>query len=128
MDPPPGIEVKPGHVLKILRSLYGLKQAARDWNQTCTTVILALGFHQSQADLCIFIHDSGIILGVYVDNFVVAARHLKDVKWFKSEFGSRFKIKDLGEIKRILGIRVTRNRAERWIELDQQGYIEKFLH
>jgi Reverse transcriptase (RNA-dependent DNA polymerase) len=30
MDPPPGLKVKKGMVLKVLRSLYGLKQAARD--------------------------------------------------------------------------------------------------
>jgi hypothetical protein len=128
MAPPPGIEVKPGCVLKIQRSLYGLKQAARDWNETCKAAILNLGFRQAYADPCIFMHKSGVILGVYVDDIVVAAKRLPDVNWFKSEFGALFKIKDLMEIKRILGIRVTRNRAERWIELDQQGYIEKFLH
>lgn len=30
MIPPPGVEVPKGMALKILRSLYGLKQAARD--------------------------------------------------------------------------------------------------
>jgi hypothetical protein len=30
---PPGIKVRPGYVLHGLRSLYGLKQAARDWHE-----------------------------------------------------------------------------------------------
>ena len=32
MSPPQGVEVKKGFALQVLRSLYGLKQAARDWN------------------------------------------------------------------------------------------------
>jgi hypothetical protein len=35
MAAPPGVDVPLGCVLKVLRSLYGLKQAARDWNQSC---------------------------------------------------------------------------------------------
>lgn len=44
MQPPPGLELPPGKVLHILRSLYGLKQAARDWNQLCVSKLRKLGF------------------------------------------------------------------------------------
>lgn len=38
---PEGVNVKPGNALKVLRSLYGLKQAARDWNQLLKSKILS---------------------------------------------------------------------------------------
>jgi hypothetical protein len=41
MDLPPGLKVKKGMVLKVLRSLYGLKQAARDWNQLIKEELLS---------------------------------------------------------------------------------------
>ncbi len=34
MKPPPGVKISPGKALHILRSLYRLKQAARDWTST----------------------------------------------------------------------------------------------
>ena len=128
MKPPPGVEVKPGHVFQILRSLYGLKQAARDWNQKCTKALLDMGFTQSKADPCLFQHlERDIILIVYVDDIPLASKSLKQVEWFKTEFAKQFKIKDLGEIQKILGVRVTRDRKNRTIKLDQTRYIQEVL-
>ena len=46
----------------------------------------------------------------------------------KDELSSFFKIKKLDAIKRVLSIRIYRVRSQRRIYLDQQAYIEKFLH
>lgn len=47
------------------------------------------------------------------------------MKTFKEQLKSHFEITDLGSVKWILGIRVTRDCATRTIALDQQAYIEK---
>jgi hypothetical protein len=128
LTPPPMIEVRPGQVLRCNRSLYGLKQAARDWNQTQHKKMIKMGFTQSKADPCIYYHpERHIMIGVYVDDMPIAAKSRKEINWFKEAFAKRFKIKDLGEITEILGIRITRNRAQRWIELDQEQYIMKIM-
>jgi hypothetical protein len=44
---------------------------------------------------------------------------------FKEELKGHFEITDLGPVKWILGIRVTRDRTARTISLDQESYIEK---
>jgi hypothetical protein len=49
-----GIEVKDDYALYILRSLYGLKQSARDWNHLYRDHLLIIGFKQSLANLCLF--------------------------------------------------------------------------
>lgn len=71
--------------------------------------------------------ERGIILLVYVDDICVAAKALSQVQWFKNEFQKAFKIKDLGEMKKILGIRITRNRKKRTLRMDQSHYLSEFL-
>jgi len=44
ISPPPGVKVRPSCALRVLRSLYGLKQAARDWHNRCIIALSKLGF------------------------------------------------------------------------------------
>ena len=39
-----GVEVKKGFALRVLRSLYGLKQSARDWNLLIKEELIQWGF------------------------------------------------------------------------------------
>ena len=62
------------------------------------------------ADDCLYVKREEkkveILVLVYVDNMVVAAADVHDVKWFKTELGKVFQLTDLGELKHILGIQV----------------------
>ena len=51
MQVPDGIHYTGDKVCKLNRSLYGLKQSPRVWNQKLHTYLLSLGFTQSKADL-----------------------------------------------------------------------------
>jgi Reverse transcriptase (RNA-dependent DNA polymerase)/gag-polypeptide of LTR copia-type len=125
---PKGVEVKKGCVLQVLRSLYGLKQAARDWNLLIKRELLNWGFVQSLADPCMFRHEErGIKLLVYVDDIVAAARKQDQIDWFYKQLSGRFNTKHLGEIGKILGVRVTRDRANRTIYIDQEQYLRAVL-
>jgi hypothetical protein len=111
LSAPKGVPVTPGYVLRVLRSLYGLKQSARDWNMLCKSELKKLGFRQSLADPCLFTHaERQIVLLVYVDDIAAAAKSNDDLFWFFDNFRRRFNTKDLGEISKILGIYITRNR------------------
>lgn len=58
------------------RSLYGLRQAGRCWNNQLVKQLKAIGFEQSRADRCIFRiregHEVTIMLAVHVDDMVIA--------------------------------------------------------
>lgn len=128
MAPPLGVTVKKGKVLKILRSLYGLKQSARDWNLLLKSMMLEWGFRQSLADPCLFVHKTmEVMVLVFVDDIAAAARENAHLTWFYEKLSSRFTAKDLGEIEKFLGMRITRDRRSRNLCLDQEQYLDKVL-
>ena len=128
MEPPPGMDVPNGHVLQVCQSLYGLKQAARDWYDLCSSALREMGFEPLVSEPCVFRNKkTGVLVGLYVDDMVIAARTVQEVQRFKTEFGKRFKIKDLGELSRVLGIQIKRDRTARTMHLDQSAHIEKLL-
>ena len=124
LAPPQGVKVKDGYALRVLRSLYGLKQSARDWNHLCRDYLLTIGFKQSLADPCLFTHqERQIRLLVYVDDILCATEKIKDSDWVHSILSQRFTTKNLGQATKLLGIRITRNRKTREIFLDQEQYL-----
>lgn len=87
-----------------------------------------MGFTQSETDPCLLTHaQKKLTVLVYVDDIAVAAPTTEPIQWFKREFGKVFKIKDLGEVQKILGVRVTRDRRNRTLRLDQTHYVKDVL-
>ena len=128
LSPPEGVDVKKGKVLKALRSLYGLKQASRDWSLLLKAFLIEIGFTQSLADPCLYVHsERRIWLLVYVDDIPAAAQRQTELDWFYKVLSARFHAKNLGEISKILGVRVTRDRRNKTIYLDQEQYLSSVL-
>jgi hypothetical protein len=56
MHPPPRFDAPPGHVCRLRRTLYGLKQVSRAWFERFISVITAASFSPSDHDPALFIH------------------------------------------------------------------------
>lgn len=83
---------------------------------------------QLDANPCLLTHpNKNLILLIYVDNILITSKQIKNINWFKVEFVRVFKIKDLGEVKKILGVQVIRDRKKRTVKLDQAHYIREIL-
>ncbi len=71
MELPQGIQVTNGnskdHVLKLLKNIYGQKQAGRVWNSFLVDKLTSIGFQPSTIDDCVFFRGD-IIFMVYVDD------------------------------------------------------------
>lgn len=62
-------------VLNIKRSLYGLKQAGRQWHKRLDNVMKNLGFNPLESDPCVYVAKSGVdlmIIVVYVDDMLLS--------------------------------------------------------
>ena len=70
---------------------------------------------------------SSIFLFLYVDDMLIATKSMSEVKKLKILLSREFDIKDLGAAKKILRIKIHRERALRRLWLSQSGYIRKVL-
>jgi hypothetical protein len=132
MRPPPGLKPprgKEGCVLRLRKSLYGIKQAPRKWNKEMCGLLESAGYEQS-LDPCLFLKfsESRELLSAvlfHVDDVLCAAPE-DERETFMQALGARFPIKDLGEPKHFLGIRVTKlpGGGFAW---SQQAYLDRVL-
>ncbi|CAM8937311.1 unnamed protein product [Rhodiola kirilowii] len=131
MKLPPGFyhkEKSKGQVCRLLKSLYGLKQASRQWFAKFSESLLAFGFHRSLNDYSLFTLERGsdfILLLVYVDDVILTGTSQLLIDEIKSYIHQLFKIKDLGVLKYFLGLEVARSHDG--IFLHQRKYALELL-
>src|SRR3954468_1098724 len=117
-------------VCKLQRSIYGLKQASRSWNQHSDKVIKSFGFIQTYGEACIYKKVSEIsvaFLILYVDDILLIGNDVDLLNSVKDYLNNSFSMKDLGEVAYILGIKIYRDRSRRLISLSQSTYLDKVL-
>ncbi|WVZ89575.1 LOW QUALITY PROTEIN: hypothetical protein U9M48_035957 [Paspalum notatum var. saurae] len=109
-------------VCKLLKSIYGLKQASRSWNLRFDEVVKGFGFIKNVEEPCVYkkwerARLSGLIL--YVDDILLIGNDIPMLEAMKDSFRKSFSMKDLGEAAYILGIKIYRD--------SQSTYIDKVL-
>lgn len=130
MVQPEGFSGDPTLVCRLMKSLYGLKQASRQWNHKINAVLENFGFERCDADQCIYYmikNDDILIVALYVDDFLIFSNNLALETKLKNCLEQNFKIKNMGEVMSVLGMKVTRNKEDGSIAIDQRQYIEKLL-
>jgi transposase InsO family protein len=119
---PPGVG-RPGQVLRLLKALYGLKQSGREWYSVLSTWLTGNGFTQATFDPCVFISHN-LILGVYVDDLLLAGTS-DAITQFLDLTHKRFRFKDLGRPKLLLGLEI--DYLDNGVKLHQRTYVEAIL-
>ncbi|RVW78512.1 Retrovirus-related Pol polyprotein from transposon TNT 1-94 [Vitis vinifera] len=115
-------------VCKLVKSLYGLKQAPKQWHEKFDHAILSDGFRHNNVDKCLYsktCDDYMVIVCLYVDDMLILSDDMRGIIETKRFLSSTFKMKDLGEVDTILGIKVKRNSGG--YALNQTHYIEKVV-
>jgi len=65
---------------------------------------------------------------MYVDNMLIAGYSMTEINRLKQQLAENFEMKDLGPSKKIIGMRILRNRLEGILKLSQEKYIQKLLY
>ena len=128
MTIPPGYspkeEIMPSNpACKLHKSIYGLKQASRQWYAKFSSALLEEGFRQSATDHSLIVRNSGpdfVALLVYVDDIILASNSVEQVAALKLKLNNRFKLKDLGELRFFLGLEIA--RSDKGILVSQRPY------
>lgn len=121
--PQPGVTLPPNVVCKLKKSLYGLKQASRQWFIKFSITLLHLGFQKSQTDHTLFIKNiNGKYVAVlfYVDDIIIASKNDDLLVKLKSDLSKAFKLRDLGALKYFLVMQIARSSKD--ISICQRKY------
>jgi hypothetical protein len=132
MEQPSGFEVpgKEDWVMKLTKSIYGMKQASRVWNQTFHKAVKSWGFERLPCEWCVYRRQSStgtIIFAVHVDDIVSAASSPAENDAFKAFLRSQWEINDLGPAKFALGIAISRDLEAKTISISQTALIDRVL-
>ena len=117
-------------VCKLMKSIYGLKQASRQWYYNFHQVIISSGFEMNMVDDCIYRKFSGskrIYLVLYVDDIFLSTNDIGMLHETKRFLSNKIEMKDLGDASFVLGIQIHHDRSRGILDLSQKSYIEKIL-
>lgn len=126
---------------RLRKSIYGLKQASNVWYQKFRGVLEALGFVRSEVDHAFFVfkgiwqdHSVHCLLAIHVDDGLAGSNNSDFLVWVKAKISAAFGIKDLGVVKRFLGIHIRKSARVQncligadWLQLVAQHGWTQFV-
>ncbi|KAK3266748.1 hypothetical protein CYMTET_24652 [Cymbomonas tetramitiformis] len=122
---PRGLEYQGRTCAKLLKAVYGLKQAGKEWFETSDAFIMGYDERMRRSDVEPCLYYITVIILAYVDDYIVATNSRSWYDNFVAAFNSQYACKDLGVLDLVMGIGV------RWgpgmAYLSQSGYISRMI-
>ncbi|SGY27823.1 BQ5605_C123g13318 [Microbotryum silenes-dioicae] len=130
MTAPRGFDLPGDKVLRLRRSIYGLKQAGRIWNRHIDASLRDLGYTATGTDHCVYSRlddrQRPHYIALYVDDLLMISPDLAEIERVISGLEQRYGVKRLGPAEYILGIQI-RRLDDGSIALSQERYIMDVL-
>jgi hypothetical protein len=136
VKPPVGCpKSSPGTYWKLLRSLYGLRQAPKLWFEKLTAHLKSMGLRNSPNSPCLFVGtiipgESPVYVGIYVDDIVYFSPSTSVEKKFESLLSTIGNVDFMGQVTNFLGIEFAWNTdttGNLHVSLTQQSFVETLL-
>lgn len=132
MEQPEGFvdQKHPTKVCKLLKGLYGLKQAGREWNHKLDEILKKIGFVRSRHDPCVYVlknKSDYVLLAVFVDDIVVSGSSEKIVYQVKQQIALNIEVVDKGPVDYFLGMEINVDKSKKQIQIHQKQFIQNLL-
>jgi hypothetical protein len=117
------------YILKLNKSLYGLKQGSLNWCKKLKQGLIDRGFHPSVIDPCLYFK-KGMMIITYIDDCIIVSNSMKDINTFVKSIKDGIEgyvLTDEGDINKFLGIEIkeiTKNK----FKLSQSFLIEQIVN
>ena len=115
---------------RLKKSIYGLKQAGRNWNKLFDSWLKDNNFRASKVDPCLYILNTNestkfLALAIYVDDIISVDNMPELREKLVADLSKKSKLVDLQEAKWVLGTRI--QQSEGSISIDQEKYLNDVL-
>lgn len=120
----------PNEVIRLQKTIYGLKQSSRKWYEKLTGDLAKLGIHPLASDHAVYQvvrGDKFAVLAIHIDDSTITGNSLALIEEIQEEIACMFKITKLGNIDWLLGMEVKRDRKKRTLSISQKTYIDSLL-
>ncbi len=117
-------------VCRLIKPIYGLRQAPRAWYQKLKKELEEMGFTASESDPALFygeVDGERVWLIVWVDDILIAANGVERVEKVKKHLAAKFNVRDLGEAAYFLGMEVSRDRTANTVRLTQKKLTKELV-
>lgn len=115
---------------RLLKCIYGLKQAPHVWNKKFDDFLILFGFTRSKHDPCVYFRRREteiLIMVIWVDDGLICSNNKAAIAKVLSFLSTHFEIRSL-PTDRFVGLELTRKREEKKLWINQQAFIEKVLY
>ena len=124
LETPEGWNCSPGKILKLAKSLYGLKQAGRYWHLMIRDFLLEQGFVMCLSEHCWFTKDNGdMMVLIYVDDAIISAKNADDINELIKKIKMVFELGEEGPLDWYIGVDIKDYGDSLFIS--QSDYITK---
>lgn len=119
---------EPGDVLKLVRAMYGTKQAPREWHRAADALMIAQGFKKSTSDACLYTREDKeglVVVVLYVDDGLIAAPNRQVAESVIEGLRRTYNLKSMDDARVFLSIELARTKEG--IMIHQSKYIRSIL-
>ena len=114
-------------VMQLKKRLYGLRQSPKNWFGMVDVELNVIVFRLLKSDPCVYIYEDEtgfIILTLCMDYVLLLSASKSLLNKLKKQLMDRFKMSDMSDVSRTLGMTVTRDRKKEVITISQKDYTE----
>lgn len=129
MFQPDGFDDGSGRICKLKKSIYGLKQAPKNWNTKFSSFLCSLSLNSTDDDPCVYYNkEKSLILILHVDDGLIVGNNKQEMIHILKRLNEKFEIKyseSESKVVSYLGMRIEKRNNE--IIVNQPNYTQKIL-